>query len=350
MHLDRFITLSVVRPFRRALRRLNYFATRPSSLVPTLPILMYHSISDDPESGVHPYYRTCTSPRRFQEQMQWLKANGYQGVTLSEGLKWLEHSNKVGNALAPRPSPLAPRYVSITFDDGFHDFYTAAFPALQQYGFSATIYLPTAFIGDTRRTFCPSGRRTPSPRRGEGRGEVVGRASLAPRPLLSSNGRACLTWSEVRELYSAGIEFGSHTVNHPRLVESSWTAIQSEILNSKCQIECQLGSCVSSFAYPYAFPQTNRDFARRLRDSLIAAGYRQCATTIVGRVAVDADPFLLKRLPVNDADDTDLLSAKLAGAYDWMETAQSAAKQIKDLLRPTRKSADAVVPRAVSIS
>jgi len=51
---------------------------------------MYHSISDDPETGVSPYYRVCTFPRRFAEQMKWLADWGYRGVTLSEGLAWLK--------------------------------------------------------------------------------------------------------------------------------------------------------------------------------------------------------------------------------------------------------------------
>ncbi|MEI6193525.1 MAG: hypothetical protein WCS42_04255, partial [Verrucomicrobiota bacterium] len=46
-----------------------------------LPILMYHSISEDPEEEVSPYYRVCTSPQRFRAQMQWLKDNGCCGVT-----------------------------------------------------------------------------------------------------------------------------------------------------------------------------------------------------------------------------------------------------------------------------
>ncbi|MES1168557.1 MAG: hypothetical protein ABUL61_05255, partial [Oleiharenicola lentus] len=55
----------------------------PGSL---LPILMYHSISADPEAGVGDYYKVCTSPSRFAEHLQWLADWGYRGVTLSEGL------------------------------------------------------------------------------------------------------------------------------------------------------------------------------------------------------------------------------------------------------------------------
>ena len=88
----------------------------------------------------------------------------------------------------------ARKPVAITFDDGFQDFYTEAFPVLAQYGFSATMYLPTAFVGNPRRSF---------------------------------KSHPCMTWSEVREAYRAGIEFGSHTVSHPKLVELDWPQITS---------------------------------------------------------------------------------------------------------------------------
>ena len=55
---------------------------------------MYHSVSDDPETGVHPYFRTCVSPARFAEQMAFLADHGYRGVTLSEGLAWLREEKE----------------------------------------------------------------------------------------------------------------------------------------------------------------------------------------------------------------------------------------------------------------
>lgn len=315
MRLDRLITLAVVRPLRILVRkscRLLPFA--PRSLPRVLPILMYHSISDDPESGVHPYYRLCTTPRRFAEQMRWLADNGYRGVTVTEGLAWLaESSVEIQN---PQSKFLYLQPVALTFDDGFHDFFANAFPVLQEFGFSATLYLPTAFIGNTRRAFSPSSVSGP-------RSSVLGSQFAVLRPC------PCLIWSEVRELHAAGIEVGSHTATHPRLVDLPWQQVESELRDSKLEIEDRLGAAVSAFAYPYAFPEARRDFCSRFAELLAETGYDSNVTTRVGRNHPGHDLFRLNRLPANSCDDAWFFRAKLEGAYDWISPLQSGVKRVK---------------------
>jgi peptidoglycan/xylan/chitin deacetylase (PgdA/CDA1 family) len=270
--IDRFATLYLTHPFRRHKA--------------AIPILMYHSIADDTEVGVHPYYRTITTPGRFAEQMAYLHGNGYSAISSVEAARRLKDHN--GENL--------PKCVVITFDDGFVDFYQHAFPVLKRYGLTATMYLPTAYIAGERRKF---------------------------------KDRECMTWGEVRELQELGISFGSHTVNHPQLHSLEAASIEEEVRVSKQVIEQNGGFAVESFAYPYAFPESDFEFKQRLRNVLGEAGYTGGVCTTVGRADAGSDVFFLERLPMNSCDDDRLLAAKLAGSYDWVAKPQYFVKMIK---------------------
>jgi peptidoglycan/xylan/chitin deacetylase (PgdA/CDA1 family) len=275
LRLDRDLTLSIFR--RRAL-----VGERKC-----VPILMYHSISNGEES-VAPYYRLTTSPQRFAEQMQWLQDAGYAGVSLEQALEFIDSA----------PPPSAPFPVAITFDDGFRDFYTAAWPILRRHNFSATMYVPTGFVGMERKSFL---------------------------------GKPCMIWDEIRELRALGICFASHTVNHRTLQKMPFSAIGSELRSSKETMEEVLGEKVTGFAYPYAFPQEDSRFSTRFTEQLRECGYESCVTTVIGRTQPEDDRLRLKRLPISSCDDHDLFMAKLNGSYDWMGSVQRVVRKLKRL-------------------
>jgi peptidoglycan/xylan/chitin deacetylase (PgdA/CDA1 family) len=242
---------------------------------------MYHSISERKEYGIHPYYQTTTSPLAFEKQIRFLRRSGFYSVPL----KRLGHCFR-NPAGAGRP-------IGITFDDGYKDFYTQAFPVLKENGFGATVFLPTAYIG---------------------------------RQFL---GMDCLSWNEVGELVQNGIEFGSHTVTHPILHVLGDQDLRAELRASKQEIEDRTGAEISLFSYPYAFPQEDREFTRRLSRILEECGYRWGVTTRIGRADREQDPYSLKRIPVNDRDDIELMGAKLDGAYDWVYVIQHAYRRVR---------------------
>jgi len=251
-----------------------------------IPILMYHSISDDDGSGTHPYFCTTTTPAMFAQQMAHLHEQHYRTITPAEAAV-----RCAGNAHD------SGKCVVITFDDGFFDFYGRAAPVLARYRFGATVYLPTAHIGDTRRSF---------------------------------KNRECLTWSEVDELCRSGFSFGSHTVSHPQLTELDRAGVADEVGRSKDTIEQRLGRAIDSFAYPFAFPAADAAFKRALREILDQAGYGNGVCTTIGRAGGrQHDAFFMKRLPINSGDDTRLFEAKLAGSYDWLAGPQSWFKRMK---------------------
>lgn len=283
--LDRFLTLYLFRPF--------FKDSRPNQV--SIPILMYHSISDDTEKGSPGYYSVTTSPARFREHMEWLHAHGYSVTDLAQAIQSL-HNNP----------PLENPVTVLTFDDGFRDFLSNAWPVLKEFGYPATVFLPTDYIGETRKRY---------------------------------KNRECLTWQEVRELQTQGVSFGSHSLSHPTLYALPWGQIRRELIESRNNIEDALQATVSLFSYPYAFPQQDRHFVSAFRKELLDGGYQVAVTTRIGHAQRRSDQLCLPRQPINDGDDQELFEAKLAGAYNWMAAPQKALRHVKSgiLQRSTRQ-------------
>ena len=103
--LDRFLTLYLFSLF---------ISKKESPGNKRIPILMYHSVSNEKEKS-HPYYHVNTSPTVFDAHMRYLKENSYSVINLQD----------LGESFDTRD---LSKFIIITFDDGFYDFYTNAFP------------------------------------------------------------------------------------------------------------------------------------------------------------------------------------------------------------------------------
>ncbi len=242
-----------------------------------VPVLTYHSISENLFGKVHPYHHINTPVSIFSLQMRWLRHAGYRTISLIELMNGFETTQDLSKT------------VVLTFDDGYQDFYSDAFPILKQCGFTATVFLATDRIRDES---------------------------------VRVEGADYLTWNEVRELQCEGITFGSHSVTHADLRSLGPEQIDYELGYSKETIEQRIGAHVDSFSYPFALPEEDGDFIRYLADTLENMGYSNGVSSAIGRAKPKDTRFFLPRLSVNSWDDLELLKAKLEGGYDWLHWPQ----------------------------
>jgi peptidoglycan/xylan/chitin deacetylase (PgdA/CDA1 family) len=272
MRFDKSITLCV-----QAINKLFGWSGNGA-----FPILMYHAIDSDIHFQGHPYFETVTSPLNFKRHLMLLKELGFSSIGLNESI-----------------ASATERSLLISFDDGFEDFYSQAFPILQETGYSAVVYLPVRFIGKNSKGI---------------------------------EGRQHLNWNQVRELHRWGVSFGSHSIDHLDLACQSPQELKKQITFSKSEIENQLGAPIISFSHPFAFPDGDRNYIKRYRSELFDAGYRHGVTTKIGLSRPSDDPLLQRRIPCNEYDDNSFLLAKLHGAYDWLYGFQLMKKKVKQFL------------------
>ena len=207
-----------------------------------VPILTFHALEADRAAIAYP-------PRLFARLLLEIDARGYRTAPLSEIVDCLE-----------RDTPLPPRTLVLTFDDGFRSVHDVALPLLQQHGARATLFLCTG-------SAAPAGARE----------------------LPSITGRAMLTWAQVRELQANGFELGAHTGSHPDLTRLAPERVREEMLVSQRVIAEQTGAAASICAYP--FGRWNPSVRR-----CVATLARAACTTDLGLVSDRSDRYRLPRI------------------------------------------------------
>lgn len=222
---------------------------------PKILVLNYHQIQNRANPLAIPL-------ADFDAQMNYLSSHGYVSITPDE-----LYSGLNGELELPK------KPVLITFDDGYADNYTNAFPILKYYGMKATIFVIPAFVG------------------------------------VYSN---YLTWDEMLEMEEYGITIESHTMNHYKLEELPDDEIRSELLNSKQILEENLGHPVEFLAYPTG--TYNLHIAGIAKE----VGYKGAFTIKYGNVDLGSNFFALERVPIfNTAGHT------MKNFYERIEYRQS---------------------------
>ncbi|HNW60199.1 MAG TPA: polysaccharide deacetylase family protein [bacterium] len=301
-------------------------------------ILAYHRVAALREDPLG----MAISPRDFEIQMRYLAAH---------------HTVLSLSAAVDAPGSQALNTVVLSFDDGYADNYTHAFPVLQREGLPAIIFLTATPIEERGHLwydrlvnsilFCPAGQLDLGDHGGSWPLQTVPQKAAAARALahqakaakdwqrtralisqleaLCPGSRslpsAMLTWDQARAMQQGGIEFGAHTMTHPILSALTGAEQREEIEGSRDMIARRLGEPVRFFAFPNG---EKDDYTEATIHHLRSTGFRAACTLIPG-INDGGDPFQLKRLGI-DADHTGyrsfgtkaIFACELAGIFDWL--------------------------------
>ncbi len=227
-------------------------ANRHEYSTPRCPALLYHRFVN--HAGDLKRYPGTESiftitRERFDQQMAFLKAEGYQSVTLQQVYEFVA---------AGKPLPL--RSVLITVDDGWTSNIEIMIPILQKHGMRASFFVTTS----------PDAW-------------IYGKFRGLDGPLSKA---------DVAGIHAAGFEIGSHSVTHPYLIELSESAIRAEFVDSKRWIEEATGAPCPFLSIPGNFYDAR--IARIARES----GYFAVFTANVGTVNAATPSFDIPRLIV----------------------------------------------------
>jgi len=218
---------------------------------------MYHYISVPP-ADADVYRRDLSvTPERFESQLKYLADTGYHTVTLDDLLYALTQGR-----------PLPPRPIILTFDDGYEDNYTNAFPLLRKYGMVGEFFIITDFVNQKREGY--------------------------------------MTWPQIEEMSAAGQRFGSHSRDHPSLAGKSVDYLVWQALGGKEAIEEHLGYHPRWISYP------SGSYDQQTIAVYKSAGYWGGLTTEQGATHTLDGIFQLKRVRVRGAYTVEDLARLLA--------------------------------------
>ena len=246
-------------------------------------ILCYHGVTGGNHTLPEDPYKLHIPLSVFRRHLDYLQLN-FHVVSLAEYLSARRERRK-----------LPPYSMVLTFDDGFRNFATVAAPQLLQRRLPATAFLITdkSFAAESSNGF-------------------VG--------WRSEDDSSYLSWKEVAALASKGLEFGSHTGSHPRLLNLSLDDARTEFARSREAIVRQIGHTEIPLSYPHG--KTSEPLGRLAA----SVGYSCGLTTSLGPNNGSTSLFALRRTVIACDDDLPTFAARASGLTWWTD----------ELLRPLR--------------
>jgi peptidoglycan/xylan/chitin deacetylase (PgdA/CDA1 family) len=225
------------RPLTLAERQLKY---GPCATIPTL---LYHHVQEANTAKANHQTTLTVTPDFFRRHLQYLKDHNYQPITPKQLLAFFNSK-----------TPLPPKPVLLTFDDGYEDLYTTAFPVLKKYHYPAVVFVITGLVDNP----------------------------------------GYLSWNQIEEMAAAGIFFGNHTWSH----HGAWgdrKTLEKEITTAGRQLAEHNLNLIKTFAYPYG---SSSNLARQV---LSQNGYKIAFTTHPGKILCQAQRLLFPRIRIGNA-------------------------------------------------
>lgn len=293
-----------------------------------LVILCYHRVRD--KTGIFYDRNISASPEEFRKQMLYIKKHFYP-VSLDEIINSYMGDWK-----------LKPNSILITFDDGFKDNVLNVFPVLEELGIPAIVFVITGFINkdsvqwedrlsyafqiipevkvkisdeevyslksnENRDNpiwqFCKKLRCVKPDKRNEIIKDLYEKYQIDEdefKQMAYTNSLGYLTKDDIQYWSNRGIDFGTHTINHPSFAKLSEEEMYLEVYESKRALECILEKQVSVFAYPYGKAS---DFNETSKSILKRAGIDVGFTFIHGKNNSYTDIYGLHRMGIGSDID-----------------------------------------------
>lgn len=209
-----------------------------------LPTFMYHHIEDTNEARKFGRAGLAVSPSIFEAQMSYLATRGYHTTNVQDLVSFFE-----------KDTAISPKSVLLSFDDGYDDFYTIAYPILKKYNFKSILFLPTGLVGNP----------------------------------------GYLTWSQIDEMNASGLVlFANHTWSH-KSMSASKVEVDMEILTADRELSEHTLNNPKVFAYPYG--TVSNDAQAKLQN----LGYKVAFTTHSGSVLCKKQALILPRVRIGNA-------------------------------------------------